>query len=175
MHPSNQDVFSSHSQEHLALLRRLLSGKYLIVGVGSPLRSDDQAGLLFCDELLERGIECVKCEYGLENCIGEIAGRRAERLVIVDAVIYDGAKPGEVVIAGEDALVEKYTLATTHSIPVKMLIRMLREAGVRDIYVVGIAPSSLDYGLDVSSEVVNSIRMLVELFVKALEGSSKSP
>ncbi|MCY0868255.1 MAG: hydrogenase maturation protease [Desulfurococcus sp.] len=157
-----------HQNVDLAsILRRLLEGSTLIIGLGSPLRMDDQAGLLLCDELTSRGVECVKCEYGLENCLSEMKGAR--RIIIVDAVLYEDAKPGEIVIVGEDALLEKYSLATTHSIPLKTLLKLMHESGIEEIYIIGIVPQSLDYGLEVSEVVRESVRRLVAAFIEAIK------
>jgi hydrogenase 3 maturation protease len=164
MHQSRPRPEVADPQGFFTLLKHILSGKVLVAGIGSPLRMDDQAGLVFCDKLVERGIECVKCEYGLENCISEILHAGTEKLVIVDAVIYRGAKPGEIVIASEDSLAEKYSLATTHTIPFGILSRMLHDAGIKEVYVVGVVPLNLDYGVEISSEVADSVEKLVNAF-----------
>ncbi|AFL66405.1 hydrogenase maturation protease [Desulfurococcus amylolyticus] len=164
MHQSSPRPETVDPQGFFTLLKHILSGKVLVAGVGSPLRMDDQAGLVFCDKLVERGIACIKCEYGLENCISEILNAEVEKLVIVDAVIYRGARPGEIVIASEDSLAEKYSLATTHTMPFGLLSRMIHDAGIKEVYVVGVVPLNLDYGVEISSEVAESIEKLVNAF-----------
>ncbi|ADV64652.1 hydrogenase maturation protease [Desulfurococcus mucosus] len=168
--PPGSDTRVFSKRELIEVLANLIGEDTVIAGVGSPLRMDDRAGLVFCDKLLAKGFKCIKCEYGLENCINEIRESGAVRLVVVDAVLYEGAEPGEIVVASGDALAEKYSLATTHTLPVKTVLRILGETGVREVYVVGIAPKQLGYGLEVSDKVAESVEKLVEAFTSVLAG-----
>lgn len=142
----------------------------LIVGVGSPLRSDDAAGLLLCDLLVAKGVNCVKCEYGLENCIDIIAFNKPERLVVMDAALFENGIPGDVVIASTEALDNRISLVTTHSVPLKLVLKILQESyGVKDTYLIGIYPKSLEIGSDISDEVYTTLLKLVDVIVECLK------
>ncbi|MEM1732061.1 MAG: hydrogenase maturation protease [Desulfurococcaceae archaeon] len=141
--------------------KHVFSRKHLFIGIGSHLRSDDQAGLVLCDKLIEKGMDCLKCEAGLEMCIHEVYSRRPEVLVIFDAVIYPGCSPGEVVIADEKAIKKETSIVTTHSISFETIMQFLRSTGgVEEIYVVGICPERIDLGLEISEKVAHSIEKL---------------
>lgn len=165
MHPN-----SSFSPLPCSLLAR---ADTLILGVGSPLRSDDRAGLLFCDLLADKGLACVKCEYGIENCVESIYERKPKRLVIVDAALFNDGKPGDVVLTVDEDVEERISLTTTHSLPVKLVLKMLRETvGIEEVYIVGIYPRSLEIGEQVSDEVQRSLLSLAEKFAECFrEGS----
>lgn len=142
----------------------------LIVGIGSPLRSDDAAGLLLCDLLVTKGVNCIKCEYGLENCIDVVALIKPERLLVIDTALFENGKPGDVVIASTEALDDEISLVTTHSIPLKLVLRVLQESyGVKDVHLLGIYPKSLEVGINVSDEVYTTLLRLVDVITKCLE------
>lgn len=147
-------------------------GNSLVLGLGSPLRGDDQAGLLFCDLLSQRGVNCVKCDYGLENCVDIIIEKKPEKIVIVDVALFNGGRPGDIVlINGAEALSDSHLL-TTHSIPPRLLIDTVKKLiPLREVYIIGIYPKSLDFSVDVSSEVIRAINSLVENIVKCFNNA----
>ena len=146
------------------------SRSFLVLGVGSPLRSDDRVGLVFCDYLLEEGINCVKCEYGVENCMDIIANTKPETLIIVDAALFNGGKPGDVVIVSEDALADSVLPVSTHSMPLQLLLKVLKDHGdVKEIFIIGIYPKLLDVGEDLSREVLSAAKSLAREIKKCLE------
>lgn len=144
--------------------------KTLILGVGSPLRSDDQAGLVLCDILNQNGVECLKCEYGVENCLDVIIERSPERLLIFDAALFSGGSPGDLVYAGDLEVLDGVSLLTTHNIPLKLVLDLIRSSSpVREIRVVGIYPKNLDIGVSISNEVMRAISTLVESILKCFK------
>ncbi|MEM3763168.1 MAG: hydrogenase maturation protease [Desulfurococcaceae archaeon] len=151
----------------------IFSHNTLILGVGSPLRSDDNAGLLLCDLLAEKGVECVKCEYGLENCFDVIIERKPRTLVIVDAAFFEKGKPGDVVLVTEENLVDTVQLVTTHNIPVRLVLEVIkRTTKVERAYLIGVYPKTMEIGFDVSSEVRNTIEKLANVIVECLNRES---
>lgn len=136
---------------------------FLIIGVGSPLRQDDQAGLIVCDELNKDNVLCLKCEYGIENCFDEVLKYKPKTLVVVDTVIYKNGKPGEIVVVGEEAIDTISTAISTHYIPFKSIIEILKDAGsISEVYVIGIHPRILEVGFELSEEVALAISELVQ-------------
>jgi len=148
----------------------IFKGNFLIVGVGSPLRSDDQAGLILCDILNQNGVDCVKCEYGLENCVDIVVEKSPEKLVVIDTAIFNGGHPGEVIFLNNIESLDSTYLLTTHSIPLGLLLNAIRDlSSLREIYVIGIYPRNLEVGLEVSSEVTRSLHVLAENIVKCFK------
>jgi len=149
-------------------LRTLLCRRDAVIAcVGSPLRMDDQAGLIVCDKLLENGVDVVRCEYGLENCVHEITARSPRALLIIDAVYSNKLSPGDIVLVGEDELISEDVFpVTTHNIPLKNILSLLKmEIGLNEVYLLGIMVKSLDIGLEVSMEVSRSIDYLSKYMV----------
>jgi hydrogenase 3 maturation protease len=130
----------------------------LILGVGSPLRQDDQLGLIVCDELSKNGVFCVKCEYGVENCLDEIMKYKPRNLIVVDAVSYRNGKPGEIVLVGEESLDTVASLISSHYISFKYIVDILKNMElVEKVFVIGVYPKILGIGLELSSEVESAI------------------
>lgn len=135
----------------------------LILGTGSPLRSDDAAGLALCELLAKKGVNCVQCEYGIENCIDLIANIKPRTLVVVDAAFFPDGKPGEVVVASSSDVEDFVHIATTHSLPIKLVLRVLKElCNVESVYFIGIYPKNLEIGTTISEEVRETIAKLAD-------------
>ena len=155
-------------EELLTALMSFLKHDPLILGVGTPLRTDDSFGLVACDFLNSMGIECVKCEYGIESCLTDINDKRPKALLIIDAVLVRGIPPGSIIMADESAIASGEILVTTHNIPLKTLLEILRkEYGVEKIMIVGATPFSLDYGLDLTSDMMRSLEYFINVFKQA--------
>jgi len=148
----------------------LFQNSFLIIGTGSPLREDDQAGLIACDELLKNDVFCLKCEYGVENCFGEIDRFKPRFLIIIDTALFENGKPGDVIVTSEESISEVKLALSTHGIPVTLLIELMKKMWkLEKLYVIGIYPKSVDVGLEVSLEVSSSIERLVEEIKKCIK------
>ncbi len=145
----------------------------LIACVGNYLRMDDAAGLEVCKALkaLDEGLKLLECEYGLENCLDEIVRECPRRLVVIDAVIPrdpGSARPGEVLIAGAEDVVDEL-MVSTHNVPLNILIKYLRSYGCcGEVFVVGIVAKNLGVGEGLSEEVSESVNELVNELASAL-------
>lgn len=154
------------------------SDSVLIACVGTELRSDDRAGLEVCRRLKELGVgghaHVIECEFGLETCVDRIAEERPKRLVVVDAVLTtEGGEAGEVVIAKLEDVVEGF-LATTHNVPLSMMVKYLRALGCcEEVYVLGIVAKNLDLGEELSPEVMKGVEKLVNILAEALSSCSE--
>ncbi len=142
------------------LYRLLCREGYTIACVGTLLRSDDRAGLEVCNRV--RNLDTIYCEYGLENCLSEIIGKRVEKLLIVDAVVIEGVEPGTIVLTSFDKVSESY-LATTHNIPVHMIVKYLRLNGLaKDILLLGIRVGNLEIGEKLSGDIARAVDIVVD-------------
>jgi hydrogenase 3 maturation protease len=148
----------------------IFKGNFLIVGIGSPLRSDDQAGLILCDILNQNGVNCIKCEYGFENCVDIVIEKSPEKLVIIDTAIFSGGNPGDVIFLDSIEAFDSTCILTTHNIPIGLLLNTIKElSSIREVYIIGIYPRNLEIGLEVSREVTNSLHILAESIVKCFK------
>lgn len=161
-------IYDPCSKDLMELLKRLLSReKYLVVCIGSWLRMDDRAGLEICNSI---GLpnKVVICEYGLENCLSELVRSKASNLLLIDAVICDNSYPGSIVYADVNEISNGF-LATTHNIPINIIIKYLRSFSVAEnVKVLGIRIKSLDFGDTMSYEVSRAVKCLSSIINKIL-------
>jgi len=150
-------VYDPCSKDLKNLLEKLLCKEnYLIVCIGSWLRMDDRAGLEVCN-LISLPTKSVICEYGLENCLGELVESKASNLLLIDAVVSGGSSPGSIIYTDINEVSNGF-LATTHNIPVNTVIKYLRTLGIAsNVKVLGIRVKSLDFGDTITPEVSRSV------------------
>ncbi len=146
--------------------------------VGTELRRDDAAGLVLCRMLRDTGFpasKLIECPYGLENCLNEIIERRVEKLLIADATLPQPRVKTPYFIAGLDKVSAGF-LATTHNIPIPMLITYLRMNKVAsDVGLLGIVADDLSFGEGLTERVNEAVKELAVLLKSAVEECSEEP
>lgn len=147
------------------LLGARLLGKVAVIGVGSPMHGDDGAGCRVARRLRESGAACVFVAGDIpESVLCQVAAARPETVVFVDAVDL-GAEPGGV------ALLEQGQLAgycpTTHRVPLRLLMEILRRETGADVFLLAIQPGRVGLGWPMSGRV----RTTTDLVAAALEGA----
>ena len=161
-------AYNHCSKDLRDLLERLLcQEKYLVICIGSWLRMDDRAGLEVCN-LIDSPERSVICEYGLENCLGELVSSKASNLLLIDAIVSDGFSPGSIIYSDVNEISDGF-LATTHNIPINTVIKYLRSFGVAgNVKVLGIRVKSLDFGDTMSPEISRSVECLSNMIREIL-------
>jgi len=153
-------------------LEELLEGatRLAVLGVGSELRSDDVAGVLVAKKL-ERsfsskpGLLVAKGGSAPENLTGPIADFRPSHLVVVDCAEL-GREPGatEVLpIRGVGGL-----SASTHSLPLRIVVDYLLARCPCEVVVVGIQPERLDFDGRPSRAVLRAARRVAGSLARAV-------
>ena len=150
----------------LESLRNRLKGKVLILGVGNPLRGDDGAGPYLVEKL--RG--CVQatlldCEDVPENFLGQIAENQPTSVLLIDAIDF-GMTPGATALLEGDEL-EGMSLSTHHS-SLQLFIKCLKAETKSNVLVMGIQPKSTRFGDGISSEVKETLDLLLPIIKSAL-------
>jgi len=158
-------------QDLLNELKRIICDNTLIVCIGSPLRSDDRAGLILCDKLIEKNVRKIVCEYGLENCIHDIVNVDPRILLVVDAVYSRKLNPGDIVLVEFNEFnLEGIEFTSTHSIPLEVVIEIIKKiTKIEKIYLLGIMVKNIDIGLELSFEIENSVSKLADLINSILD------
>ncbi len=143
------------------LKKKILEG-FTVVCIGSELRSDDRAAIELCKELeSSKLIKTLICEYGIENCIGEILEDGIKKIVLIDAAIASGLDPASIIILNINE-VQNYMPYSTHALPLPLLLKLIMEE-LKDVEIVimGIVVSKLDIGLEMNPQIKNLISSLI--------------
>lgn len=123
-------------------------GKILVVGVGNRLRCDDGVGCHIIDLLKERvkDIEVIDAGTVPENYIEPIIQERPERVLIVDACLFDG-KPGEFCLFEPESF-ENLCLPnfSTHTLPLNLIAQVISTRTNAKVYLLGIQPAQRGFG-----------------------------
>ena len=139
-------------------LHQLLSDSsrtVLFAGVGNVLRRDDGVGVYITRGIIPRkGVGGLVVEMGIENYIGKINSLAPEILVITDAVDF-GERPGYSRLTAASELREFTT--NTHNIS----LARLSELFAMPVYILGIQPSGIGFGEEMSREVTEAAEKII--------------
>ena len=118
--------------------------KALIVGVGNPLKKDDNIGNLVARELSKK-YETVIAETTPEAFINKM--KEYDVVVFIDAIDFN-SEPGKVKAFSLEQVIDKSL--STHSVPLQLIKSLL---GEKEVIVVGIQPKEVGYGEELSKEL----------------------
>lgn len=148
-----------------------------ILGVGSELCHDDEAGLYLIERLSARLQITVGEPSGRlllisggpapENFSGLIRAFAPELLVVVDAAFLE-LPAGSIQLLPEEAAAG--LSFSTHMLPLPMLLSYLRLACDCQTCLVGIQPATTEQGLGMSPRVQQGVELLTQMFEEALSG-----
>lgn len=132
-------------------------GKVLL-GLGNPLGRDDAVGLRVA-ELLRGSDWTVFAVQPLENILGLLERSAPELLLVVDAAEI-GLPPGSIRQLGLPS--SRTMLGSTHGLPLSVLFSVFPSLTGK-IVLIGIQPKDLGFGEDLSPEMEEAARKLVEM------------
>lgn len=162
------------------LLRRHLSGRLTLVGIGNAGRGDDCAGLRVA-RLLRRLAapggsgplvlaEVIVANTAPEAYAGAIAASAPDTVLLVDAADL-GEPPGAVALV-EEADLSQRPGWEVHRPPLSLLMRYLALRTEARVLLLGIQPQDIDWGAPLSPAVRQSTSTAVRALLKLLrEGS----
>ncbi len=141
--------------------------KIAALGVGSVLRNDDAAGMIFADELqrLCKSERLLVLGGGSapENFTGVIKAFSPDILFIVDAA-FMGCGVGEARLLGSEKI--GGMSFSTHMLPLPLMLDYLKsECGCTPV-VIGIQPSDTGQGMTVNKTVEAAAKNLAALFAE---------
>jgi len=161
-----------HWQKELQT-RLAAAGKVAVLGIGSPLKTDDAAGMMLIEELAQRGVASeqvllIPGSTAPENFTGVIREFAPDLLLAIDAAHMNLA-PGTI------ALLEAEELSglefSTHMLPFSLMQQYLAGVGVDEILLLGLEPLSTEFGLTTSMPVAKSVRELAAFLADHFIGS----
>ncbi len=155
-------------------LRRQLTGRCCIVGVGNRTRGDDGAGPCVIDHTRTSAVS-VSFDVGTtpENYLEPIVASRPDTVLIVDAVDF-GGRPGECRLLAGEALLEH--AVSTHCGSLNLIADYLSTRCGTSVRILGIQPVRLDRPYELSPPVCESVQCLAAMLSELLgvEGGAES-
>ena len=136
--------------------------KIAILGVGSPLKSDDAAGILIAgkiaDNFPEEDYPLLRIYIGEsapENFTGEIKKFMPDHLLVIDAADLE-EEPGSVTFI--DMAVIKGVSFCTHMLPLNIMLDYLKLETGTEITILGIQPQNLSY----DGKITDSVKVAID-------------
>ena len=138
----------------------------VILGIGNPLRGDDGFGPALIERLQGR-VKAVCLDGGSapEVYAGKIVKERPDTILIVDA-LHLGRRPGEYEVLRKDEIARMGF--STHDISPNMLLDYLQIETGAGIYMLGVQPESLRFGLELSEPVRQTLKKLEEELISCM-------
>lgn len=145
-----------------------------VLAVGSELRGDDAAGIL-AGQVLETKLQSVParipCQVFLghsapENLTGAIRQFRPSHLILLDAAQLDAA-PGQIATIPPDKVADAAS-ASTHSLPLTVLMDYLAGLTGCKCLVIGIQPAGCQLGMPPSPAIAAAARALAEIIAQSI-------
>jgi hydrogenase 3 maturation protease len=143
--------------------------KILVVGVGSRIRGDDEAGPRVCDILNSRlssgetpdfgSIEVIDSDVMPENFSRPIRESGADITLFIDAGDM-GVEPGGIRTIPMEKIAA--TLPSTHTLPLNLFIDHI-SPDIGEVLVLGIQPKNIGLFTEISNEVVAACEKLANL------------
>jgi hydrogenase maturation protease len=144
--------------------------KIAFLGIGNELKCDDAVGLAVVAKLSafvdDPSIAIINCHDVPENFTGYLKRFKAECIVLIDATDFGG-------LPGEARLFELHDILSsavvTHRASLNVLGAYLRlEAGVTNVFLVGIQPANCDMGEELSPAAAKASVIVAEAISTAL-------
>jgi hydrogenase maturation protease len=120
--------------------------KRVIIGLGNPLKQDDNIG-----NIVAKRLGGVAGATAPENYMPH----DADEIVLMDAVLFDG-EPGEVKEFSEEDV--QGFFHSTHNLPLSLFKELNPHARIR---VIGIMPSSTDFGETLTPKINSQLETIV--------------
>lgn len=149
-----------------------MSGNWLVLGLGNELFTDEGVGVAAARRLEERNLPGVEVLDGGTlgiNLLPAIEDRTG--LVVLDAVVAEGAAPGSVLTIGSDALHQGYRLLmSAHQIGLPEVLAAAELGGhpAARVAAVGMVPVDLDTGYGISPQAEAALDGMVDRAVAIL-------
>lgn len=143
----------------------------VVVGIGNEMRGDDAIGLLIAKELKELiPYPVILAGEVPENYLDLIRSYNPAWVLLVDAVEF-GGDPGDVVVLkiGDDGEAPLPT-TSTHRPSLGILGAYIRNEIGADVWLLGIQPKDVGFGIPMSEDVKGSARKAIEMAISLVEG-----
>ena len=148
------------------VLKEILKGKVVIVGIGNIIRGDDGFGPKLIEKIKNnvQGV-CLDAGVAPENYLGKIIKESPDTVLIIDAV-HLGKNPGEhEILKGEDIAKSGFT---THDISPVMFIEYLTKETEANIYMLGVQPQGIELGSEMSGRLKIALDELSEKILEVV-------
>ena len=145
--------------------------KIVILGVGNVLLKDEGVGIhvihALQDSLLPDNVHLEIIDGGTSPNVFHLL-ERADKLIIIDAV-RGGSDPGSVYrFRADDVIPEGKDIVSLHQVGLLESLEMMEhmENKPKDVVIIGVEPKEMGWGLELSSELEQTVPQIVEVVLQ---------
>jgi hydrogenase maturation protease len=149
-------------------LRRRLTARVCLVGIGNPDRGDDGFGARLAEAVRTLGYpDVIVAEGTPERYMTQLSRGDFQTVLFLDAVEM-GAAPGGVVLLEGREIVARYPQVSTHKLSLGALARLIETEGSTRVFLLGVQPQSVDNASGLSESVQTTLEVLRDLLAEVL-------
>jgi len=144
--------------------------RIVIVGIGNPLRRDDNVGVEIVKGLegkVQKSVLLIKSETVPESYIEPILEFNPSHILILDAALF-GLAPGAIKLMEVSEV--KTTAISTHALPLQIFCKYLAETIEAKIALLLIQPGDTNFGEGLTRELRLARKKLVNDLAKIIKG-----
>jgi hydrogenase 3 maturation protease len=148
-----------------------LQGKnrVVVVGVGNPIREDDNVGLVVLGGLQGKVPESVcllECEMVPEGYLLDIEEFKPSHVLLIDAAVL-GRKPGNADLVKVNE-VAAFSAVSSHMLPLRLFCEYIEKTTGAKIRLLLVEPKTMEFGESLSPELQLAASNLTELLLGLL-------
>jgi hydrogenase 3 maturation protease len=141
-------------------LRRILTGRVVVAGVGNRMRCDDGVGPFTAGLIRETDtLKVVDCGETPENFMGVIIRHHPDRVLVIDTA-YFGGRPGEWRFVPRSEI--GGGSPSTHDAILTMFTDFIEQETGAETFFLTVQPAGTDVGEELSPEVESTGRELAD-------------
>lgn len=152
-------------------LSEWLKGKkrVVVVGVGNPIREDDNVGLVVLGGLQGKVPESVcllECEMVPEGYLLDIEEFKPSHVLLIDAAVL-GRQPGDADLVKVNE-VAAFSAVSSHMLPLRLFCEYIEKTTGAKIRLLLVEPKTMEFGESLSPELQVAADKLTELLLGLL-------
>jgi hydrogenase maturation protease len=154
-------------------LRRSLTGRVCLMGIGNPDRGDDGLGVQLAEAVRAAGYPgVIVAERTPEQWIAETVRGGWQTVVLLDAVEM-GSPAGTVVLLDAREIAARFPQVSTHKLSLGTIARLIEAEGAMRVCLLGVQPACLGHAAGLSDPVRTTLEILRTLLVEILPAGNE--
>lgn len=141
----------------------------VVVGVGNPIRQDDNVGLAVVAGLqgkVPADVCLLECEMVPEGYLLDIEEFKPSHVLLIDAAVL-GRRPGDADLVAVDEM-ETFSAVSSHVLPLRLFCEYIEKTTGAKIRLLLIEPKIMEFGETMSPELQDAAEKLTELLLYLL-------
>lgn len=158
------DSLETDLQEYLKDAKRVV-----IVGVGNPIREDDNVGLTILNGLqgkLSAEVLLLECEMVPEGYLLDIEEFKPSHVLLLDSAVL-GREPGDADLV-KVTEVAAFSAVSSHMLPLRLFCEYIEQSTGAKIRLLLVEPKSMGFGEQLTPELQMASAQITDVLLKVL-------